>query len=362
MEFLYEIGLFVSKGVVVVIAIVFVIMAIASAVAKKGRQGELPVGHLVVRHVNEFYKELKNCIDVEHFDPRSARKAHKAEAKARKAEAKQRQAEEKAKQKEKKDAPQDESLGSEEPSGVYVLDFKGDIEASKVELLRNEINAVLVRSKKPKEVVVRVESSGGYVHSYGLAASQLLRIKEAGIRLTVAVDQVAASGGYMMAAVADRIIAAPFAVIGSIGVAAELPNVHRLLKKYDVDYEVLTAGKYKRTMTVFGENTDEHREKLIADMEDTHALFQDFVAEYRLDADVPEVATGETWYGSKALDLKLIDEIKTSDQYIMEASNDESVYELHWVVPKRPFYEVTSNLSSVMSLFHAWVKRWLKFS
>ena len=109
--------------------------------------------------------------------------------------------------------------------------------------------------------------------AYGLAASQMQRIRDKKLKLTVCVDKVAASGGYMMAVVADKIIAAPFAVLGSIGVLAQVPNFHRLLKKHDVDFEMLTAGKYKRTLTMFGENTDKGREKFQEDIEDTHVLF-----------------------------------------------------------------------------------------
>ena len=360
MEFLYELGLFASKGLVIVIAIVFVLMAIAATVTKRRRDDAFPIGHLALRNVNEFYKELQRCVDGQIFNPKAMRKIHKDQAKAKKAEFKKQQADEKAKAKAKQDsdkAQSDEEEAPPEPKGLFVLDFKGDIEASKVELLRNEITSVLLRTTPPEEVLVRVESTGGYVHSYGFAASQLLRIREAGIRLTVAVDRVAASGGYMMAAVADRILAAPFAVIGSIGVAAELPNLHRFLQKHDIDYEVMTAGKHKRTLTIFGENTDEHREKMQTEMDDTHSLFQDFVAEYRTQADVPAVATGETWYGARALDLNLIDEVKTSDQHIMEAcKGDKEVFEITWVIPRRPFQDVAVKLSSSIS----WVQSWLK--
>ena len=219
---------------------------------------------------------------------------------------------------------------------VFVLTFNGDIAASAVDNLRIEISAVLGAANDGDEVVVRVESAGGTVHGYGLGASQLARVRGRGVALTVAVDKVAASGGYLMAAVADRILAAPFAVVGSIGVLAQVPNVHRLLKKHDVDVEVLTAGRFKRTLDVFGENTEEGREKLRDELADVHALFQEYVGSWRPKVDLEQVATGEAWYGQRALDRALVDELITSDEYLAHACEDADVFEVAWVQPKRP--------------------------
>ena len=359
MEFLFELGLFIAKSFWIVICIVFVLIAFGSILSKRQRHPNVPEGHLMVRHINEMNRELQRVVDMESFDPKSANKARKLEQKQRSAEAKAKRREEKAERKSKSKPVEGEVLTEEQEAAkrcVYVLDFKGDIEASKVDFLRKEITSVLVRSKAPSEVVVRVESSGGYVHSYGLAASQLLRLRESGIKLTVAVDQLAASGGYMMAAVADHIIAAPFALIGSIGVAAEIPNVYRFLQKFDIDYEVLTAGKHKRTMTFFGENKDEHREKLMEEMEETHELFQEFVSKYRTDADIPSTATGESWYGSKAMELNLVDAIQTSDQYILDACNDAEVYEVQWVEDQRPLNKLAAKFAASLSTLNSWFK------
>ena len=229
---------------------------------------------------------------------------------------------------------------------VFVLSFNGDMEASAVESLRREITAVLGVAGDSDEVVVRVESAGGMVHGYGLAASQLARIRRQGVRLTVAVDKVAASGGYLMAAVADRILAAPFAVLGSIGVVAQIPNVHRLLKKHDVDVEVLTAGRFKRTLDVLGENTEVGREKFREELEDVHALFQEYVGNWRPALDLDTVSTGEAWYGQRALDRALVDELVTSDEYLARACNDADVYEVAWVVPKRPIDKLLSQAAA----------------
>ncbi|MEQ8517396.1 MAG: protease SohB, partial [Chromatocurvus sp.] len=220
---------------------------------------------------------------------------------------------------------------SRERPVLFVLDFDGDIQASATDNLREEISAIVPQLKEGDEVLLRLESPGGVVHGYGLAASQLRRIRDAGAPLTVCVDKVAASGGYMMACVADRIIAAPFAVIGSIGVLAQLPNFHRLLKKNDIDFELLTAGEYKRTLTLFGENTDKGREKFVEELEDTHALFKHFVKENRPALDVDRVATGEVWYGQQAVDEGLVDELATSDAQIQGRLEANDVFEVRFV-------------------------------
>ncbi|MCW8356480.1 protease SohB [Marinomonas pontica] len=217
---------------------------------------------------------------------------------------------------------------------LYVLDFDGDIKASAVESMREEITAVLSVAKPQDEVVVRLESGGGVVHGYGLAASQLQRIREANIPLTICVDKVAASGGYMMASVADKIIAAPFAILGSIGVVAQIPNVHRLLDKSLIDVELHTAGKYKRTLTMLGENTDEGREKFKQDLEDTHGLFKRFVSTQRPQLDIEGIATGDTWYGSEALENKLIDQVMTSDAYLVSHYDAAEVIQVVYQQPK----------------------------
>ena len=149
------------------------------------------------------------------------------------------------------------------------------MDAHEVESLREEITAIISIANPSKDkVLIRLESGGGVVHGYGLAASQLQRIKSAGIPLSVAIDKVAASGGYMMACVADEILAAPFAIVGSIGVIAQIPNFNKILKKNDVEFEQITAGEFKRTLTLFGENTDKAREKFREEIEQTHDLFK----------------------------------------------------------------------------------------
>jgi serine protease SohB len=231
-----------------------------------------------------------------------------------------------------------------EKKHVYVIDFVGDIRASAVENLREEITAILSIATPKDEVIVRLESPGGMVNTYGLAASQLQRIRDKHIPLTVIVDKVAASGGYLMACVAHKILAAPFAIIGSIGVVAQLPNFHRLLKKKEIDYELITAGEYKRTLTMFGENTDKAREKFQEQIQDIHDHFKQFIHKNRGIVNLPEVATGEYWLASKALELKLVDELTTSDDYLLTQSHTADIYHVQYCVKK----SVGSRLANFM--------------
>ena len=210
---------------------------------------------------------------------------------------------------------------------IYVLAFKGDVQASAVENLREEITLILATAKSGRDrVVVRLESPGGMVHGYGLAAAQLVRLRDAGFHLTICVDKVAASGGYMMACIASEIISAPFAVVGSIGVVAQVPNFNRLLKEHNIDFELYTAGQYKRTVTMFGENTEEGKAKFEEELQQTHALFKHFVEKYRPQLNVEKVATGEHWYGEDALSLNLVDKLQTSDEYLLGLLPQHDVY------------------------------------
>lgn len=312
MEFLAEYASFLAKTATLVIAILVVLSAIAGL---RGKGRRKPGGQLQVTRLNEFYKDLRERLESGLLDKAELKALRKQQAKA-----------EKQQQKKKGKA--------EEKGRVFVLDFDGDIKASATESLRNEITALLTLATPHDEVVLRLESGGGLVHSYGLAASQLARIRQAGIPLTVCIDKVAASGGYMMACIGEKIVSAPFAVLGSIGVVAQLPNVNRLLKKHDIDFEVLTAGEYKRTLTVFGENTEKGREKFQEDLDITHQLFKDFVARYRPQLHIDEVATGEVWLGVAALNRKLVDELQTSDEYLSERARTANLFHLHYAERK----------------------------
>lgn len=238
------------------------------------------------------------------------------------------------KQRKKEEKIQDKAKDKPEKPRLYVIRFEGDIQASEVENLRHAVTALCTVLAPTDEVLLVLDSAGGFVHHYGLAASQLQRLKERGNYLTVAVDLVAASGGYLMASVANHIIAAPFAVIGSVGVLGQVPNFHRLLEKNNIDVEQHTAGEYKRTLTLFGKNTDKAREKFKDELEETHLLFKQFVFEHRPILDIEKIATGEHWYGKKALDLKLIDAIQTSDDYLLSKRNSHDIYEIKYEIEK----------------------------
>ena len=380
MTFFYEYLMFLGQVVTLVIGFIVVISFLAS-LNKGGGSGAQ--GHLQVQKLNEHMRDLRFTMERTLLNPDQAKKQHKLELKAETARGKIT-----AKQQAKKTvdgtaantaaasgATSDKDLNPEavgennepdlqeggENSGAegrvkseeveprtFVIHFDGDVAATAVEHLRIETTAVLTMATQNDEVVVCIESPGGMVHSYGLAASQMMRIRSAGIPLTAVVDRVAASGGYLMAAVANKIVAAPFAVIGSIGVVAQVPNVHRLLKKNDVDVEVLTAGKYKRTLTLLGENTDEGREKFRQELEDVHALFQEFVIENRPDLDLDAVATGEAWYGTRALELHLIDELATSDEYIGQQCGEQDVFGVTWVETKKPLERLLDKANAAL--------------
>lgn len=323
MEFIYEYGLFLAQAVTLVAAFLILVTSLVSiGQRQKADQHE---GHIEIRDLNEKYRHISESIRHVIDDPdvlKAQRKTRKKEEKA------------KAKVARKK-LKQGGNVASEDRrKRLYVLNFDGDIRASATDNLREEISAIIPQIVKGDEVLVNLESPGGLVHSYGLASSQLQRIKAAGVPLIVAVDKVAASGGYMMACVADRIVAAPFAVLGSIGVLAQLPNFHRLLQKNDIDFELLTAGEYKRTLTMFGENTDKGREKFVEELEETHGLFKSFVSANRPSLDIGKVATGEVWYGQNALQEGLIDELQTSDAFIQARLADWDVFEVRFVHKK----------------------------
>lgn len=328
MEFLTEYGLFIAKTITLLIALAIAVAIIASSAHKgKGDSDE----HIDIEKVNDRLNHYRDTLNATVLDDAELKKIKKDEKKKRKDE-----------KKVKAKVSEDEKPEKR----VYVVEFDGDVKASETESLRKLITVILTKATPNDEVVVKLESSGGMVHSYGLASSQLSRITQKEIPLTICVDKVAASGGYMMACVADKILAAPFAIIGSIGVIAQIPNFSKLLKKSNIDYEMHTAGEYKRTLTMFGENSDKGREKFVEELEDTHDLFKSFVEEHRPSLDVGKVATGEIWFGKRAIDQKLVDELKTSDQYLSELADEYSVYELSISPSKTVLEKLGINLQS----------------
>ena len=298
MDQLIHIAVFAGQALILVIAIGAILVLFFSLLMKAKQ-----VPQLEIENLNDRWKSYGDLLKQMAWTPKKWKDAIKSEKKKLK--------------KEKKDS---------EKKNIFLLDFHGDIKAAAVEQLRNEVTTILsVANPKSDEVVIKIESPGGQVHSYGLAASQLVRIKDAGLKLTVCVDKVAASGGYLMACVGDQILAAPFAILGSIGVIAQVPNFNRLLKKHDVDYEEYTSGEFKRTVSLLGEITPKGREKFLEQIQDTHDLFKQFVKHARPQLNLEEVGTGEYWFGTRALELKLIDGIKTSDAYLFERREEFQV-------------------------------------
>lgn len=305
MDLLHETLAFAAKGLIVFLVIAATV-ALVAAVTRR-RRGALP--HLEVRPLNRRFEALGDALRHGVLGPKGFKAVLEGRRKAK-----------------------------EDPSRptVYVLDFEGDLLATSVTSLREEITAITRTARPEDEVVLRLESPGGAVSHYGLAAAQLARLREKKVKLTVCIDRVAASGGYMMACVADRVVAAPFAIIGSIGVVAQVPNVHRLLKKHDVDFEELTAGEFKRTVSLFGEITEKGRQKFLAQLDETHALFKQFVKLQRPSLDVEQVATGEYWLARRGLELGLVDQLSTSDDYLLERAQHANVYQVSFK-PEHPW-------------------------
>jgi serine protease SohB len=308
MDFLANYVVFLAKAATTVVAILVIFLGMVTiAMASKSKARE----KLHVKHLNEKYQKMRHVLWEATLKKEEFKKYRKQEKVAKK------------------------NQSAENKRKIFVISFKGDIKASAVKALRQEITAILTMATGLlDEVMVRLESPGGMMHAYGLAAAQLQRIRHKSLKLTVSVDQVAASGGYMMACVADQIIAAPFAVLGSIGVIAQLPNFHRVLKKNDIDFEQFTAGEYKRTVTLLGENTEKGRHKFQEEVDDAHQLFKNFVAENRPKVDIQQVATGEHWYGIRALQHQLVDTLQTSDDYLLSASEQAEIYEICYTTRK----------------------------
>jgi len=323
-EFLSDYGLFLAKTATAVIAFGVVVAMLASLPRRGRRQA---TDQLEVTYLNDKYRKLAESLRTAVLPKKAAKRALKSDKAQRK---------QQDKQAAKAEAPVRKR--------IFVIDFHGDIRATGVGSLREEVSAVLAEAGEGDEVVVRLENAGGLVHEHGLAASQLARIRARKIALTAAVDKVAASGGYLMACVADRIIAAPFAIVGSIGVLAQLPNFHRLLDQHGVDFEQIKAGEYKRTLTMFGTNTDADRAKMQEQVDETHQLFKDFVAENRPGLDLSRVATGEYWHGRQAIALGLVDELITSDDYLIGASETADLYQVKYTVKKSMSERIVGSL------------------
>ncbi|OJV92278.1 MAG: protease SohB, partial [Gammaproteobacteria bacterium 39-13] len=325
MEFLSQYGLFLAKTLTIIIGII-VTFAFIMAIAQKGKAQD---GALLIYNVNERYNEIRSNIQQETLSKKEWKKWLKAQ---------------KENGKEKKKQDKEDKQERVTNARLFVVRFDGDMRASEVHQLREVVSAITETATANDEVLVVLESAGGFVHGYGLAASQLQRLRQRNLHLTVAIDKVAASGGYLMACVANRIIAAPFAIVGSIGVVAQIPNFHRLLEKNNIDFELHTAGEFKRTLTMFGENTEKGRQKFQEELEETHTLFKRYITEHRPVVMIDQVATGEHWLGTDALKNHLIDEIQTSDDFIMSKLKDRDIFEISYEEKQKLSDKLTGNI------------------
>ncbi len=332
MEFISDYGLFLAKAATIVV-VVWVVLSMLVSFAHKQHEHD----QIEIKNLNKKFEDTRLQMQQSLLSKKESKELLKQSKK-----------ENKKKQKEQ----------SGDRKRVFVLNFVGNIKASAVKHLRKEITALLSVATPADEIVVCLENSGGLVHEHGFAASQLQRIRQREIPLTVAVDKVAASGGYMMACVANRIVAAPFSIIGSVGVLAQLPNFIRLLEKHGIDFEQVKAGDLKRTLTMFGKNTDEDRARLTEQMEETHELFKEFIAEQREVVDVQAIATGEHWLGKRALELKLVDELITSDDYLLRQSEHADIYEVKHAAPKTISEKLSSSVQMAFEkVLTAWWQR-----
>jgi len=320
LEYISQYILFLVETLTIVLSIALGLVIVIFAAAKS--KDEMNEDKLKIKNLNKKYKEQVNKLKEKILSKKEYKELLKKEKSS----------------KDKK----------ENKSKLFVIDFHGDIKASDVENLRKKINLIILSANPKKdEVLLRLESPGGMVHSYGLAAAELARLRDKNFKLIICVDKVAASGGYLMASTATKIIAAPFAIVGSIGVIAQIPNFNKLLEKHNVDFEQHTAGEYKRTLTIFGKNTDEGRAKFKEEIEETHHLFKNYLEIYRNQLDVPKVATGEHWYAKQAIEFNLVDEILTSDDYILNALDKFDIFSIDFK-KKKNFFEKLNNSANML--------------
>ena len=221
-------------------------------------------------------------------------------------------------------------------SNLYYLEFEGDIQASEAAKLKQEILVCLQVAKPTDVFLILVESSGGSVSNYGDLYSVMEMIKKRGHTLWVAIDRVAASGGYLISLPADKIFATPFALIGSIGVLSEVPNFGGLLDKYGVKMEEYTAGERKMNISMFRENGEEQKEHHRKKLGKIHELFKAQLVKYRggliekKGVDIGELMEGDFWMGENAFELGLVDELKSSVEILLDEKDHFNILKVNY--------------------------------
>lgn len=207
-----------------------------------------------------------------------------------------------------------------------VLRFEGDTMATGRQDFARMVDEVLHNKERIQRVIVVVNSPGGGVSVYGQMFAGMERMRNAGVDVTACVDTYAASGGYLMSVPAQRIIAAPFAMVGSIGVVSEFMNFNKLLRRLGVEPMTITAGELKRTVTPLSEVTEENKAAYKAQLEAIHRQFIAVVKKYR-EVDADRVCTGNHWTAAESVELKLnlVDGLATSQEYLFEANQTEDL-------------------------------------
>ncbi len=250
------------------------------------------------------------------------------------------------------------------PPRLAVLRFQGlrDLNASGDQRLSEAIDEVLVNRDHFEEAVVIIDSPGGTTHGYGHAYALLERLSASGLKVTACIDRIGASGGYLMALPADRILAGPFAIVGSVGVVAGIPNVKRLLEEKGVSYRLFVAGDKKRVVHFADDDGPEVREYMDEKLAGIHTQFLQAVEKHRGDrVKLDEVRSGDHWSAEESVEkgLGLVDELQTSAEYLLERNREVALVmiERRVDITERFAGYLAARLSArVASLFTRWLR------
>ena len=195
-----------------------------------------------------------------------------------------------------------------------------------------------------KAIVIRIDSPGGGVVASQEIYNAVKNARQEGKKVVASMGTVAASGGYYVAAAADRIVANPGTLTGSIGVKMEFANIEKLLEKIGVKGMVVKAGEYKDVGSPFRDMSEPEKKILQDVIDDVHSQFIKAVAEGRnlQEADVRAIADGRIFTGRQALDLKLVDQLGDLTDSIKVAGELVGIKGKPRVIEKRktiPFFD-----------------------
>ncbi len=206
-----------------------------------------------------------------------------------------------------------------------------------------ELNAY-AEDSSIKAIVLRIDSPGGGVVVSQEIYNAVKNARKAGKKVVASMGTVAASGGYYVAAAADKIVANPGTLTGSIGVKMEFANIEKLLEKIGVRGVVVKAGEYKDVGSPFRDMSEPEKKILQDVIDDVHSQFIKAVAEGRnmQEADVRAIADGRIFTGRQALDLKLVDQLGDLTDSIKVAGDLVGIKGKPRVIEKRktiPFFD-----------------------